>query len=356
MKVKSLNKKNALITGFRDEKPKKKKNWDRLIYIIILIVLCSIGGYFLVDYLCYVSGKGQVVMETIDIRVPRNVRIMHFYKSEGDKVKANDTLFSYVNEENGFAITDSSKSDAHLNPEWVEKELFSLREKIKLNEVDINELRQQLKIKQHDYREAQAQVKLNVLPYDNLYRLKENMEDIKSRITTLEQGNHTNLQMAEALAMKLKDNVVKENAYYDDALQYLSMNDERNMQFYYAPADGYINSILKKASELSIQESILLLQREDKLFVRAYFDSKYIRSIKENDTVNIVFPDDVKSLGIVKRLYAPVLPDPLTLQGKMEDLEESVYGVDIYPVNRGETSNWKVYTNLNVNVFKSKFR
>lgn len=356
MKVKSLNKKNAFIIGLKDEKMKKKKNWDRIIYVILLVVLSGVGLYFLMNYLCYVSGKGQVVMEMIDIRVPRNIRIMQYYKSEGEKVKANDTLFSYVDEENGFSnSSDSSRSFVHLNPEWVERELFLLKEKIGVNETEIKELRQQLKNKKNDYKEALAEVKLNVLPYDNLYKLKENVETIKSRIAILEQENSISLKMAEPLTMKLKNNEWKENVYFDNAMQTASLNGEKNLQFYYAPVDGYINSILKKASELSIQESILLLQREDKLFIRAYFDSKYIKSIKENDTVHIVFPDDEKAFGIVKRLHAPVIPESRTLQSKMEQ-EECVYGLDIYPLNNEEGNNWKIYNSLDVKVFKSKFK
>ena len=355
MKVKSLKKRNSLIIGFKGEKPIKERNWDRLVYITLLIILSGIGMHYLAGYLLYASGKGQVLMGTLDTKVPGNIRIMYYYKSEGDEVNENDTLFSYITENSVSSnVTDSSGLYAPVNPEWLEKQLFSWKERVELNESEIEELRHQLKSKKIDYNEALVQVKLNILSFDNLYKLKEKVEVVQNRIAVLSQENKVILRQAESSIEKLKNCALKEKAYFTAAIQQnLSVNN--NVHFYQSPVKGIISNILKRASELSFQESILLVQREDELFVRAYFDSKFVNSIKENDTVNIIFPDEARGKGIVRRLHVPVLPQGHEMHNGTE-LEESVYGVDIYPLNVQEGKAWKIYNSLNVKVFKSKFK
>lgn len=358
MKISNFRRKKSFIIGLKDEKVKKKRNWDQIFYFSVLLILLGIGSYFLMDYICYVSGRGQMVMENISVRIPYDVRILKFYKKEGDAIKAGDSLFSYEdNQSNLLALTDSFHTYAHSNPEWLERELFSLHEKQTWNNAAIQELKKQLTLTGNECREALIQVKLNVLPYSNYQKVKGDLESLKSRIKILEEENETSSAMSEALMKKLKGInsgvLLKEHTYFEGDSSGAQQGTGR---IFYAPADGFLGRILKKPSELSLkEEDILLLQRNDKLFVRAYFDQKYIREIKLNDTIRITFPDDTKSTGIVKQLHTGAYPAPDEFQQKPET-DEFTFGVDIFPLDTTALSDWRPYNGLSVNIFKSKFK
>src|SRR3569832_29445 len=186
MKITNFKKKKSFIIGLKDEKAKKKKNWDQIFYFSVLLILLGIGGYFVVDYICYISGRGQLVMENISVRIPYDIRILQFYKKEGDAIKTGDSLFSYEdNQSNLLTPSDSFNTYAHSNPEWLEKELFSLHEKQTWNTATIQELKKQQVLTENECKESLIQVKLNVLPYSFYQKIKSDLDALKKRIKIL---------------------------------------------------------------------------------------------------------------------------------------------------------------------------
>jgi hypothetical protein len=80
----------------KEAKTKKLRNWDRIIYFIVLLLI----AFFLVKYLIksnfYIEADGQILFDNIEIRNTSDCRVANFYIEDGDEVCIGDTLFSYI--------------------------------------------------------------------------------------------------------------------------------------------------------------------------------------------------------------------------------------------------------------------
>ena len=89
--MKSLNfkRKEDSYLRYFDEKNKKARrpfNWDRLIYLMLLALVLFFLSRFLIKTYFYIEGNGQVLFESVDIRHTDDIRVLEFYKEEGDNI------------------------------------------------------------------------------------------------------------------------------------------------------------------------------------------------------------------------------------------------------------------------------
>jgi hypothetical protein len=95
MKSVSFQRNKSLIRVVNEDKIRKSRNWDRIIYLILLALFLFFLVYYIVHKSLYVHANGQVLLESLNIRLTDDARIVDFKVSEGDSVKVNDTLFAY---------------------------------------------------------------------------------------------------------------------------------------------------------------------------------------------------------------------------------------------------------------------
>ncbi|WP_226390485.1 HlyD family secretion protein [Penaeicola halotolerans] len=77
-------------------KTSRKINWDRLIYLMILLAIgITFSSYYLGEVF-FSQTQGRVVSKTHQVRLPFDLWIETYYVAEGDQVQVGDTLFSYM--------------------------------------------------------------------------------------------------------------------------------------------------------------------------------------------------------------------------------------------------------------------
>ena len=126
-------------------KKTKQRNWDRILYVGLLGLFVLFMGYYFFSKYVYVHAYGHVIIENTHIRLTDDARIIEFYVHEGDSLQKNDTLFSYaldrdddINGQSSQALSIGSITGASKDDWWV-KELFALKKKITLNNIDVSE-------------------------------------------------------------------------------------------------------------------------------------------------------------------------------------------------------------------------
>src|SRR5687768_17400522 len=77
-------------------KGKKRMNWDRIIYMSILVLILFFLGKHLYNRFLYITATGHILFENRNVRNVNDCQLIKIYVAEGDSIKAGDTLFSYI--------------------------------------------------------------------------------------------------------------------------------------------------------------------------------------------------------------------------------------------------------------------
>jgi hypothetical protein len=158
-------------------KTKGKINWDRIIYFALLGVILIFFFRYLINEMFFIEGNGQVRFENISIRNTDDCRVIEIFVTEGDEVKIGDSLFSYIpDDENaddnngngygsaGFALNSKKQGDVS----WSEREVFKVKEEIKVNNFLIAEKVKLKNLYSAELQRIRNEVMLDVLPRNKL--------------------------------------------------------------------------------------------------------------------------------------------------------------------------------------------
>ena len=196
--MKSINfqRNKSLIRVVNEEKIKKRKNWDRIIYLVLLVAFLLFLFYFLIYKAFYIRANGQVIIDSMRIRLTDDSRLVKYWVSEGDSIEVGDTLFSYALDEdmgdgdagggagaNAISIAGGGGSDSDL---WWLKEIYNLRKKVALNNIEITENKILADTYQKEIKRLSNEVVLDVLP-------KTRLDYVQNEILRL---NTQNLKLA----------------------------------------------------------------------------------------------------------------------------------------------------------------
>lgn len=359
--MKSINfRRGSTFLRTQKEKPlsPKKTNIDRYIYFAILGVLCIfIAGYLWIKFF-YIRANGQVLLDNVMIRLTEDGRIIKLFKAEGDSVTAGDSLFMYFVEARAnqlLGISDSSSTNIEKNNssgmQWVEREIFNIQTKIALNKVEIEENSKLLSKQKSDLLRVQNQVMLDALPHSRLESVQQDVDHLSTEIAKTKQEN-TELEL---LAAQLKNPLDAAPSVLQSNSGFSTTGIYGLTRVFIAPVDGYVNRIYKSEYETALRtEDILSVQKRDRIFIKAFFEQKDIDHFKENDVVNVRFPDGTKSKGIIKRLYLGTYDLPVEFQKKYEPTHRTI-AADVYPLDSAEAGQWKPFHKLNAEITKFKF-
>ena len=150
--MKSVNfkrKEESYLRYFEEQSTRGNKrpfNWDRFVYLILLAIFLFFTGRFVINSYFYIEGNGQVLFESVDIRHTDDIRILEFGVEEGQDVEIGDTLFTYFLDDDifgehgagGFGSNSVSIANGK-GPDWIEREIYTLRKNIQLNGVRIKD-------------------------------------------------------------------------------------------------------------------------------------------------------------------------------------------------------------------------
>lgn len=346
-----------------EEKKKGKINWDRIIYLSLLMIVLFFVIRYSIKTLFFVEGSGQVQLKNISIQNMDDCRIINIFVKEGQKVKIGDSLFTYIldDEENGgngmgFGVGGGSfnvDSKKQGDVSWSEREVFKVKEEIKINNFLIAE---KIKLRNRYTNELQRirnEVMLDVLPRNELDNQLARISQLNFDIQTL-KGKTSMLAASLNQLGGMKRDLGSTTTYSGSGLGSGGGINSRQKVFY-SPIEGAITTITKNEYEVALEsEEIMSVLKPENISIRGFFRQEDLASLKIGDRVDLTFPDGTEGVGIIKRFYFATYKLPDEFQKKHEPTTRSLT-VDIYPESKEDLKFWRTYWKMAVKISKSKY-
>ncbi|MCC6838405.1 MAG: hypothetical protein IT234_07705 [Bacteroidia bacterium] len=336
-----------------------KYNWDRVIYIVFLILVLFFLGYYLINKIFFIKADGQVLFENVSIRLTDDCRILDYHRAEGDTVKVGDSLFTYALDKdniwgNASLLGGFSETSFSNEWDWIDKEKYALNKKTALNNIEKAEAQALIKSYQSEIQRLQNEVVLDVLPKNRLELVQNEILKHKTNIEKLDQENKQLFSLIKQLNGMARNAKVKSKRSGD--ISGGGGDDEENgRRVFYSPIDGSITRIYTHQFEVALKsEQIMAIHKNTPMYVKAFFEQEDINYFKEGDVMSLTFPDGSKSEGVLKRFYYATYPLPDEFQKRYEPTTRTV-AADIYPINENDYAHWKSFYKMSVTITKYKY-
>ena len=343
---------------------KKPFNWDRLIYILLLLLTLFFVGKFLISSYLYIEGDGQVLFENVDIRHTDDIRIYKFFKKEGDDVKVGDTLFTYFVDEdvfgnggggggNAVSISDAAGGDYS----WIEREIYSLRKNVDLNNVKISDNNKLLKIYRADLERVRNEVILDAVSHTNLENIEYQITRLEADNNLLDEQNRIFRKQIGYLSDLVKKEADRQQIEINQRghVMLTGAEDDSTFKIFTCPIEGTITHLDKQPFEVALKtEVILSIHQPNFVHIKGFFDQEDLRHLREGDIVDVEFPDGSTSIGVVNRFYSATYILPEEFQKKFEPTTRTL-AADILPLTEDDLETWKKYYKLSVKITKPTF-
>ena len=352
MKSFDFNKSNSV---FRNQKEgsrfvvAKKINWDRIIYLTLLIVILV----FLVRYsyikFFYVKADGQIIFNSVDIQTLNDARIISLPVHEGDKVKIGDSLFVYE-EDNVENIDNSSISfnQSGSSNNWKEKEYIEVNKEIQLKNNELSFMTKKLSRLKSEEEKVKNEVMVDALPKVEYHRLKNSINDLDQEIQLIKIE-------IEILMNKLRSIRNVKLLSTSNLLGESEVNSSETPKVFISPIEGFISKIFKENYEVTLRSEVVMhLYQPKGVIVKAFFQQKDYNQIQKGDIVEVEFPDGRLTKGIISMVLYETNRLPEEFQKKFEPTTR-VINADIVPFSKKDLMFWKKYNKLSVIVRKKKY-
>lgn len=379
--MKSINfkRRGTEIRTLPEESRTAGRKWDRITYILILLLLLGLGIYYASTKVFYTRAQGQVLYENVDIRLLDDCRVTRYFVHEYDSVRVGDTLFEYINDNddtnngnggNGSNVSVSVNAGGGSDNSWIEREILNKKEKIATTESKRKENLSLIKSYEAELERIRASVVLGVLPQSRLDVRQNEIVQLKAQNSRLAEEITESRkllgQLQSDLASKTANNGsvnsnIKINGVDTQGTQATDGDDgglaevEKKKQYFISPIAGTINQIFTKEFETALRNDVVLsVHKKSPIFVRVYFDQEDLAQIAVGEEFEITFPDGTVSKGVLKSFYYSTIPLPEEFQKRYEPVSRAVVG-DVYPVNIDEAKRWKDFYKMSVDVSKYKY-
>ncbi len=329
----SYKKGKAIIRTLKEPKVKKKKfNFDRLLFILIILGLCFWLLSFVYKKTVWIEGNGQMLMEKVDVNFTNDIRVKEIFINEGDTVCVGSRLFNYYQDD-----FDSDASIVLKNVDRKERQFSNLQDLIKemyLKRLQLKSLRERLAFLENEEKKAIKLILLDVYT-------KVKLDGIIQQKMLLE--NQINLLENELYFLKLQ----KKNLGPDTSI---SIGGGNFGNSYVSPIEGVVGQILKNSEESCYKtENVMTIHDVEKVFIKAYFNLKDLAHVKKGSIVLVEFPDKTISQGIINKLYISTYKAPTEFQKKYEPTERNIL-TEIVPLDKEQIPEWGKFYKLNLKV------
>jgi len=340
------------------KKPRKKINWDKIVYFIVLGLILAVLLKYAFSNVVYVEAPGQVYFNSVEVRLPKDATIQNFEVLEGDTVNIGDTLFSYVAEQvggsgfDGVSISGLGTSSSSSGGGWQEREIYQLQKNIELTKLKAIENSNLIEWNKQQIHDLENQVILEVTS-------KTVIEKFKKDLVKLELDNKkywTEIEVYKKLISELRG---KSSLSSKKGRIKISGGNSggsfSGFNYYKSPVKGTVTRIYKNDYEVVLKaEYILNLHKRERIYIKAFFDQEDFKYLKKGTEVTVIFPDGSESTGAINRFYFATYRVPLEFQNKYEPITRSI-AADIYPIMNSEQIKWKAFYKMGVRIKVSKY-
>lgn len=354
--------KTSVIRVLSDENGRKNFNWDRVIYIVFLILLFGFLGYYAFNKIFFIKAQGQVSFENIDIRIPDDCRILEYQVAEDDTVNIGDSLFIYSLDDdnlngggNSVVVAQSEETGFSNQLTWIDREKFTLEKKIAMNNIDKVRAKELQKSFENELQHFENAIILDVLPTDRYEYAKSEILRLKTEIAKLESENRQNNAYIAELNELAEKPVVKHLGANSSGNGNGGDGETTAPQVFYAPISGNVTRLYTHQFEVALKQDVIMSIHSDRpMFIKAFFEQEDIAFFNEGDIVNIKFPDGRTSKGFLKRFNYSTFQLPTEFQKRYEPTTRTV-AADIYPVSTDDYALWRGFYKMSVTITKYKY-
>ncbi|MGE0636827.1 MAG: HlyD family secretion protein [Bacteroidia bacterium] len=359
MKSIDFKQKTSVIRVLSDENGRKNFNWDRVIYIVFLILLFGFLGYYAFNKIFFIKAQGQVSFENIDIRIPDDIRVLEYQVAEDDSVNVGDSLFIYsldddnLNAGNNVIVSQSDDAGFSNQLTWIDREKFALEKKIAMNNIDKVRAKEILKNFENELQHLENAIILDVLPTDRYEYAKSEILRLKTEISKLEAENRQNSNYIAELNELAEKPVMKRASATSTGNG--GDGETTAPQVFYSPINGNVTRLYTHQFEVALKQDVIMSIHSDRpMYIKAFFEQEDIAYFNEGDIVNIKFPDGRKSKGFVKCFNYSTFQLPTEFQKRYEPTTRTV-AADIYPVSPEDYALWRGFYKMSVTITKYKY-
>ncbi|MCB0686285.1 MAG: hypothetical protein KDC53_07165, partial [Saprospiraceae bacterium] len=212
------------------------------------------------------------------------------------------------------------------------------------------EARRMTEITTQEKKRIEHEVYLDIYPSTKLDQYNHQLVDLEHTITSNEEEIRFQNQYLQYLAAQEKLEIANERRKL--AFENGKISAVPALEAYISPVKGTITQIYKEDYEVALEsETVLSIHKPTNLYIKAFYDQKDLRYLKEGDVVDIRFPDGSTSMGVLQRFYFATYQLPDEFQKKYEPVTRSIVA-DILPINEVELEKWKAFYKLNVSISK----
>jgi multidrug resistance efflux pump len=352
--MKSINFKRQEVTHLKyleENLGTKKKdgfNWDRIVYlsILALIIFFVLRYFYLSNF--YITANGSVYFESVEMSLPEDIRIDQFFVEEGETIQKGDTLFTFLSESSAFGeLTEEELTqDKGNESNWQEREAYSLKKSISLNNSQIRADKTLMATYQNQLKRMENEVIVGTASERDLANLEYQIGKLETSISLKRSENGV-------LARQLS--AIQENAIADYDSIVLNEGEVSPYRVFKSPIAGYISRIYREPYEIALKsQSIINIHQADSVHIKGYFEQQDLKYVAVGDIVDVSFPDGKESKGIIKRFYSATVLLPEEFQEKYEPVKRTI-AVDVSPAPGADVSIWKRYYKLSVHLTKRTF-
>ncbi len=347
MKNFKLREEKSFIKVLKEPPVKKKKiNFHKVLYTSLLIgAIFYLGRRFVYAYLIIIA-NGQIELPKQTVNFADDIQLINLFIQQGSEVEQGDTLFSYrmVVDKNEEIKMQTQKDPA----EWIVKARLENDKKINLINIDISSQQELLDIINNQIERKESLLLAGVNDGYNSYK---------------------NLQQQSAQFQAEIESLKKEKAYYRSYGFKLASKEREarsviitkssilnEFRYYVSPFSGTIGKISFDKNEICYKkQELMTIHRMDGARISAFFDPDEIPYIQIGEVVDVKFPDGSKSRGIIHKFHISTYALPEEFQKKFEPTERNIVA-EIKPLNKIESTRWKNFYKMDVEVRKYRFK
>lgn len=343
-----------------EKKVKKKVNWDKIAYFIIVGLIAFFILRYTINQTLYVHAQGQVLFNSVKVRIPSDITLHYFKVEEGDTVMQGDTLFAYTqafdeNKYNALAFRFDEDA-AQPTSNWREREVYQLNKNIKLNRLRISENKNLINWYADEIKILQDQLVLEVAN-------KTKIESHRNQIQKLKiENNKYQKEITEYKAMVNDLGGIAEDPAAEAPINRSTPHSGGGAGYmafkrlYVSPLNGVITRIYKFPNEVALKtEPIMNIHQRESVYIKAFYQQEDLGDLQAGDEVDLKFADGTVSKGVIRRFYTATYQLPGEFQKKYEPTTRSI-AADIYPANEEQLAQWTKFYKLSVEIKKFRFR
>lgn len=352
----------SIIKGIEEKPVKKGFNWDRVIYLVtLLIIVVSFGSYFISQSI-KVTAESEVIMDKFNVTFTNDVIVTEFYVEEGDSVRKGDSLFNYilsreVDDDNMFMSNKNDRGYSKETENYLVREKLQTERDLKRSRMEIKSLNREVESLKKEIDKVEKKVFLDIEPPSAITSIKDDIRDTEQDIA--QKKDEIDYQQEYlAITNKKLENLRSQIPQVNIGELQGILGGETNKPeeyTYISPKSGMISQVYARSDEVRYKSTLVLdIIEYQGLHILSYFRQKDLKYIEAGDKVDVTFPDGTKSAGIIDKMYPKTATMPDRLYDSGSKVERRIRAV-VVPLNVEEASKWYGFYKINVIVSKSKY-